>query len=68
MGGLDLSSMGAIRRGGESGEALIAESVDESLLWMMVEGGDMPPEDETPLNDEERTLLRRWIVTGARAE
>jgi hypothetical protein len=67
-GGLDLSSLGALRRGGESGEALVASSVDESLLWMMVEDGDMPPEGETPLNDEERALIRLWLVTGARAK
>ena len=67
-GDLDLSSMGAIRRGGESGEPLVAESVDESLLWIMVEDGDMPPEGEPPLSDQQRELIRDWLATGARAE
>lgn len=67
-GGLDLSTIGGVRRGGESGEAAVAESVEESLLWIMIDGGDMPPEGQTPLADVERELIRRWIMAGARAE
>jgi hypothetical protein len=67
-GGLDLSSMSAIRRGGESDEDLVAESVEESLLWVMIGGGEMPPEGEPSLNDEERALIRRWLATGARSK
>ena len=48
-GGLDLSSIDGIREGGESGEAAVAETVDDSLLWTMIDGGDMPPEREDPL-------------------
>ena len=53
-GDLDLSSMQGLRRGGESGESVIAESVDDSLLWIMIDGGDMPPEGQPPLSDDER--------------
>ena len=67
-GALDLSSMAALRRGGESGEAMVAETLDESLLWTMVDGGEMPPEDEPPLSDQERALIHRWIATGANSE
>jgi len=66
--GLDLSTMAGLRRGGESGESTIAESVDGSLLWIMVDGGGMPPEDETPLTDGELALIRRWIAAGASSE
>lgn len=66
--GLDLSSIDGMRRGGESGESAIAESVDNSLVWMMVESGDMPPEGQTPLTTDERQLIRRWIASGARSE
>ena len=48
-GELDLSTMAGIRRGGESGESLITKSLDESLLWEMVNSGDMPPEGQPPL-------------------
>lgn len=66
-GDLDLSSMSSIRRGGESGEAAIAETVEDSLLWIMIDGGDMPPEGEPPLTAAEQELVRRWIVMGARS-
>jgi len=67
-GGLDLSSMAGLRRGGESGEAAVGESLDESLLWAYVEGGEMPPDGQPPLGDEELELLKHWIQGGARSE
>ncbi len=67
-GGLDLSSIGGLRRGGESGETLLVDSVDDNLLWMLVQDGDMPPADESPLDDDERTLIRRWISGGIRSQ
>ncbi|MBC8353827.1 MAG: PSD1 domain-containing protein [Planctomycetes bacterium] len=67
-GGLDLSTMAGVRRGGESGEAAVAESVDESMLWIMIDGGDMPPKGQTVLTDKEREVIRRWIATGANSE
>ena len=66
-GSLDLSSMHGLRRGGESGESAIAESVDDSLLWIMIDGGDMPPEGQPPLSDDERSLIRAWLAAGAKS-
>lgn len=66
-GDLDLSSMRGLRRGGESGESAIAESVDGSLLWIMIDGGDMPPEGQPPLSDDERSLIRDWLEAGAKS-
>jgi hypothetical protein len=67
-GDLDLSTMVGVRRGGESGEPLVAESsLDESLLWAMVDGDEMPPEDEDPLTDEEKSRIRRWLEAGAKS-
>ena len=60
-GGLDLSSLSGLLHGGESDEALITNSVDDSLLWVLVEAGDMPPEGEPQLNGDELALLHRWI-------
>ncbi len=67
-GGLDLSTMDGVYRGGESGEAAIASEAEESPLWLQIDSGDMPPEGEPPLSDEERALVRRWLVAGAPAE
>ena len=64
-GDLDLSSMAGVRKGGESGESAVLESLEDSMLWIMIEGGDMPPEGETPLTDSEMELIRRWIEGGA---
>lgn len=65
---LDLSSVNGLRRGGESGEPGIAESLDASMLWLMIDGGGMPPEDEPQLNEQELELIRRWIESGAHSE
>ncbi|MEQ9410790.1 MAG: PSD1 and planctomycete cytochrome C domain-containing protein [Fuerstiella sp.] len=67
-GALNLSDMEGVRRGGESGKPAVVDSLDESLLWIMVEGGDMPPEGQPPLTDSELALIRRWISTGATSE
>lgn len=67
-GSLDLSSMRGLRAGGESGESAVAESVDDSLLWIMIDGGGMPPEDQPPLTENERALIRKWLETGAKSE
>ncbi|MBP90237.1 MAG: hypothetical protein CMJ64_26600 [Planctomycetaceae bacterium] len=67
-GGLDLSTMEGLLRGGESGEAVVSESLDESLLWQMVDGSDMPPEGQPQLTGDENDLIRRWIESGARSK
>jgi mono/diheme cytochrome c family protein len=68
-GGLDVSTMLGLRRGGESGDPAVAPaSVDESLLWVMIGGGDMPPEGQPQLTDKERALVHTWIAEGARSE
>jgi hypothetical protein len=67
-GGLDLSSIQGVRKGGESGESAVAESVDDSMLWIMIDGESMPPEGNTSLSEKERELIRSWIAGGAKAE
>ncbi len=63
-GDLNLLTITGIRRGGESGESLVAEAVDDSLLWQMIDGGEMPPEDEPPLTSQERKVIRAWLEAG----
>ncbi|MBD3676195.1 MAG: DUF1553 domain-containing protein [Planctomycetaceae bacterium] len=67
-GGLDLTSMIGLKKGGESGESAIAETVDDSLLWIMIDGGGMPPEDEPPLTAAELATIKSWLAVGARAK
>ncbi len=64
-GGLDLSSLRGIHLGGESGEALLSEPTDDSLLWTVIDDGEMPPEGEPALSADELELLRHWIASGA---
>src|SRR3954463_13555467 len=42
-GGLSLRTTAAMREGGDSGPALVAGDIDESLLIEQVETGAMPP-------------------------
>jgi hypothetical protein len=67
-GALDLSSIRALQRGGESGETLVAKTIEESWLWEQLGDGQMPPEGEPPLTDEELAMIRQWIISGAAAE
>jgi len=70
-GGLRLDAASLIRKGGDSGPALVPGKVDESLLWSLVTGSlgfRMPPEDEgEALSADQRDVLRRWIAAGAPA-
>ena len=63
-GGLDLSTLQGVRSGGESGEELLSATLDESHLWILVDSGEMPPEGEPALNEDEIDLIRRWIEFG----
>lgn len=62
-GGLDLSQKSAAAKGGESGRAIVAGNVGQSLLWQRIDDNEMPP--EKPLSDKEKTILKTWIVAGA---
>jgi hypothetical protein len=61
--GLNLSTPGAILRGGKNGAALVPHDVGASLLWKRVSEDEMPPDD--PLADSDKELLRKWIEAGA---
>ncbi len=62
--GLDLRSHEATLAGGELGPVIEAGSLEESLLWDMVDQDEMPPVGE-PLTVAEKALLRDWIEAGA---
>ena len=63
---LDLSTPQGIRRGGESGRIVQAGEPSESLLFEMIDAGEMPPEEKDPLSKDERETIRKWIAAGAR--
>ncbi|HVX10929.1 MAG TPA: DUF1553 domain-containing protein [Pirellulales bacterium] len=70
-GGLDLTSEAGLKQGGESGPAVAPGNVDDSLLWQRVAGDEMPPPRKAPdkstaISGDEKEVLRRWIVSGAR--
>src|SRR5262245_66166980 len=66
---LRLDTGGSIRKGGDSGPAVLAGKPDESLLIQAVTGTAgfrMPPEDQgNPLNADQIEVLRTWIREGA---
>ena len=63
-GGLDLSSRAGWQRGGESGDLLNLDHLDESLLLRRVSSDEMP-HDRPPLRTEEKEILRQWLADGA---
>ncbi len=63
-GGLNLTELKFLEKGGETGPAITAGDVDGSLLWERVSSDEMPPEH--PLGNEEKTILRQWISEGAK--
>ena len=68
-GDLNLSSLLASTKGGDSGPAIIPNNTDESLLLERI---SLPHDDEeimppkgAPLNPEELALFKKWIENGA---
>ena len=61
---LDLTSYDALMVGSEFGPIVEPGNVEDSVLWMMIELGDMPQEGE-PLTTEELEVIKTWIAEGA---
>ena len=62
--GLDLRSKSAMLKGGESGPALKAGSLKDSILWEKIRTDQMP-EGDKKLTPQEKDAIRRWIEAGA---
>ena len=66
-GGLRVDSREALLKGGESGSAVVARSLEKSLLFQAITSTDkdaqMPPKGKLP--DSVITDFRRWIEMGA---
>jgi WD40 repeat protein len=74
-GGLILETIAQIRKGGDSGEGVVAGDLDASQIFVRATGQEeplMPPEDNSvgakPLNPEQLGLLKLWIEQGAKGE
>ncbi len=66
---LDLSSLGGVLRGGESGEpAVSGGQPDQSQLIELVKSGKMPPGDDVRLDKNEIDIIRKWIEAGAHGQ
>lgn len=63
-GRLALDTFSALLKGGESGAAVTAHQVSDSLLFTMIEDESMPKEAD-PLKPEEIAIIRQWIEVGA---
>lgn len=71
LGGLDLTTLGTLRRGGiSSGRTIVVPgNPDASVIVQKLEGtyarGERMPKGLTPLSRGEIDLVRRWIAEGA---
>lgn len=68
-GGLDISSLANLKRGGESGKpAVVADRPENSLLLTAVrwrDGLEMPPKENDRLTLEQIQWIEDWITGGA---
>ena len=65
-GGLNLSRLQHLLKGGESGPAVVPGKPDESLLMEMISGEEPSmPEGGDPLTKQQIVVLRKWIADGA---
>ncbi len=65
-GGLDLSTMAAVREGGTSGKAALAGKPEESLLYLLPAHLDEPkmPPGKPKIPQRHLELIRAWVVGG----
>ena len=63
-GGLSLTELALVRKGGDSGAAIVVGKATDSLLWERVSSDEMPPKH--PLTKAEKQSLKQWINEGAK--
>ncbi len=61
--GLNLSTSADIARGNDQGAVIVPHDLDASRLWNQIQSDEMPP--ETPLTKDQKSLIQRWILSGA---
>jgi len=65
---LGLYDIRSVLRGGESGEVVVPEQLEESLLWEVIHNQQMPPKDQAQLTDQEKKVISDWIKHGAHSQ
>jgi hypothetical protein len=65
-GDLDLRTLASIAKGGETGKALVPGNLKDSNIWTWIDEGQMPPPDKPQLRDDEKTLIKNWILSGGK--
>ncbi|MBY0458866.1 MAG: hypothetical protein K2V38_16130, partial [Gemmataceae bacterium] len=63
--GLDLRTLPAALKGGQSGAVVVPGKPDESLLWKKLAKDEMPKTDNK-VSDANKKLIREWIAAGAK--
>lgn len=65
-GRLDMRSVAALLRGGNSGPALVPGDAEKSLLVELIHFNEMPPRKEKdPVSKADLARIRAWIDAGA---
>jgi hypothetical protein len=63
-GRLNLDTFANLMKGGESGAAIAAGKVADSMVVTLIEDGSMP-KDADPVPAEQLALIKKWIEMGA---
>lgn len=64
-GQLDVRLTRFLKKGGESGAAIVAGQHRDSLLWKRIASDEMPP-GEKKLSEKEKRVIAHWIDGGAK--
>jgi hypothetical protein len=64
-GGLDVRSVAALLRGGDSGPGINRRVPEQSLIWEVVAADQMPP-GKGKLTEAEKSKLHAWLQGGAK--
>lgn len=64
--GLDVRSVAALLKGGETGPSVAPGSFERSELWVRIASDKMPP-GKDKLTETEKVAIRAWIETGAKS-
>ena len=67
-GGLRLDTLANVQKGGDSGPALVAGNLEDSLLldriFLPADDDEIMPPENGPLSPAQQDILKRWIKTG----
>jgi hypothetical protein len=67
-GGLRLDTLAYAQKGGDSGPALVAGNLEDSLLldriFLPADDDEIMPPENGPLSPSQQDILKRWIKTG----